>query len=133
MMTINTDNMTVSDTYITTRISAACRCILHLGMQIKEFLYHAAEASFTTEDIKQRPKARIYIYDFKRYKGKFIVYALCCDRKGEDNMVLAMPIYDSINRVLLATGTIMTRDYIRKLKARGGCGFLCGKMNLQRH
>ena len=38
--------------------------------------------------------------------------------KAKDNMVLAMPIYDSINRVLLATGTIMTRDYIRKLKAR---------------
>ena len=34
-----------------------------------------------------------------------------------------MPIYDSINRVLLATGTIMTRDYIRKLKARGLPGF----------
>ena len=32
--------------------------------------------------------------------------------KAKDNMVLAMPIYDSINRVLLATGTIMTRDYI---------------------
>ena len=26
--------------------------------------------------------------------------------KAKDNMVLAMPIYDSINRVLLATGTI---------------------------
>ena len=25
--------------------------------------------------------------------------------KAKDNMVLAMPIYDSINRVLLATGT----------------------------
>lgn len=43
--------------------------------------------------------------------------------KAKDNMVLAMPIYDSINRVLLATGTIMTRDYIRKLKARGLPGF----------
>ena len=43
--------------------------------------------------------------------------------KAKDNMVLAMPIYDSINRVLLATGTIMNRDYIRKKKARVLPGF----------
>ena len=50
--------------------------------------------------------------------------------KAKDNMVLAMPIYDSINRVLLATGTIMTRDYIRKLKARGLPGFYVEDLSL---
>lgn len=43
--------------------------------------------------------------------------------KARANMVLAKPLYDSINRVLLASGTIMTREYIKKLKYRGLAGF----------
>ena len=47
--------------------------------------------------------------------------------KAKDNMVLAMPIYDSINRVLLATGTIMTRGLYQKIKSAGTAGLLCGR------
>lgn len=43
--------------------------------------------------------------------------------KAKANMILAKPLYDSINRVLLASGTIMTGEYIRKLKIRGLPGF----------
>lgn len=43
--------------------------------------------------------------------------------KAKDNMVLAKPLYDSINRVLLASGTILTKDYIKRLKSRGLDGF----------
>ena len=58
-VTINTDNMTVSDTCIQHEYQLLADTFAFGDTQIKEFLYHAAEASFTTEDIKQLLKARI--------------------------------------------------------------------------
>ena len=58
-VTINTDNMTVSDTCIQHEYQLLADTFAFGDAQIKEFLYHAAEASFTTEDIKQLLKARI--------------------------------------------------------------------------
>ena len=50
-VTINTDNMTVSDTCIQHEYQLLADAFAFGDTQIKEFLYHAAEASFTTEDI----------------------------------------------------------------------------------
>ena len=82
-VTINTDNMTVSDTCIQHEYQLLADAFAFGDTQIKEFLYHAAEASFTTEDIKTAAKGADYIYVLKDTRGKFIVYALCCDRKGK--------------------------------------------------
>ncbi|MBO5459558.1 MAG: HD-GYP domain-containing protein [Lachnospira sp.] len=43
--------------------------------------------------------------------------------KAKPNMILAKPLYDSVNRVLLVAGTIMTQDYIQRLSGRGLDGF----------
>ena len=77
-VTINTDNMTVSDTCIQHEYQLLADTFAFGDTQIKEFLYHAAEASFTTD-----AKGADYIYVLKDTRGKFIVYALCCDRKGK--------------------------------------------------
>jgi HD-GYP domain-containing protein (c-di-GMP phosphodiesterase class II) len=39
--------------------------------------------------------------------------------KAQKNMVLARPIFNQMNRVLLGYGTILTQEYIGKLKRRG--------------
>ena len=58
-VTINTDNMTVSDTCIQHEYQLLADTFAFGDTQINEFLYHASEASFTTEDFKQLLKARI--------------------------------------------------------------------------
>ena len=68
-VTINTDNMTVSDTCIQHEYQLLADTFAFGDTQIKEFLYHAAEASFTTEGYKTAAKGADYIYVLKDTRG----------------------------------------------------------------